>query len=343
MSFGFPSAFLLFIPLILYFVLDLTKKKRNQAIVFSSLLLFGKKGVANWRTKTLFIPQLLFFLSLILGIIALAAPQKVTETLQRPKEGIAIELVFDRSSSMETVLLEGIKPQKRLLSAQKAVTAFVFGDEKEGLGGRPNDLVGLITFARYPDTLYPLSVSHTALRPIVESIETSMGNENEDGTNIGDAVALAAARLKESSQREDYKALSQVIILLTDGENNVGEQTPLEAAQLAKEWGIRIYCIYFGGRGYIDYQGQKFPVMNYAAGFQELQEMATLTGGEAYGVESGAQLLEVYKEIDELEKSPFEVSSLTQKQDYYRPFLWSSLLSFMLSLGLSFTLYRRSL
>ena len=342
MSFASPYAFLLLIPLCLYLVFALFRKKRRPKTVFSSISFFGETPPASFRTKTAFIPKLLFVMALLFGIIAAAGPQKVTESVERPKEGIAVELVFDRSSSMETVLLESLPPQKRLASAKDAVKAFVFGDEKEGLQGRPNDLIGLIVFARYADTVYPLSVSHEALGPIIDSIETPLGSETEDGTNIGDALALAAARLKAFDEDADFKIDSRVVVLLTDGENNVGEKTPFEAAELAKEWGIRVYCIFFGGRGYIDYYGQKFPVFSHPTGFSDLTAISEMTGGQAFRADSAGELLEVYKEIDRLEKTAFEVSSLTQTEERYRPFLTAAVVLFFVSMFSALTVYGRN-
>lgn len=341
MNFAFPYAFLFLIPLCLYLIGDRWLAQKKPEIPFSSLGLFGDRSQRTWRTVTLFLPKLFFFLSLLFGIIALAGPQKVTESVGRPKEGIAIELVLDRSSSMETVLLESLPPRKRIVSAKEAIGSFVFGNDDAGLGGRPNDLIGLIAFARYADTVYPLSVSHESLRPIIDSIQTPLGSESEDGTNIGDALTLAAARLKTAEERSDYKAVSRVIILLTDGENNVGEKTPEEAAALAKEWGIRIYGIFFGGRGYINYYGQRFPVLNNPAGFQELMRIAESTGGQAFRVRNAEELLSVYSEIDTLEKTPFEISSIARTEERYRPFLTASVLLLFLSVILTLTVYRR--
>lgn len=342
MSFAFPYAFLLLIPLCCYPVFAFFYRKRRPETVFSSVSFFGEKPPATFRTKTAFIPKLLFAAALLSGIVAAAGPQKVTEAVERPKEGIAVELVFDRSSSMETVLLESLPPQKRLAAAKDALKAFVFGDEKEGLPGRPNDLIGLIVFARYADTVYPLSVSHEALQPIIDSVETPLGSETEDGTNIGDALALAAARLKAFDEEADFKIDSRVVVLLTDGENNVGEKTPLEAAELAKEWGIRVYCIFFGGRGYIDYYGQKFPVFSHPAGFPDLTAIAEMTGGQAFRADSAGELLEIYKEIDRLEKTAFEVSSLTRTEERYRPFLTAAVALFFVSAVSALTVYGRN-
>lgn len=341
MSFAFPYAFLFLIPLCGYFAADFLAARRRPGIPFPSLLFFGEAPPVTWRSRTAFIPKTLLLISLFFGIIALAGPQKVTESVDRPREGIAIELVLDRSSSMETVLLESLPPQKRIVSAKKAIHSFVFGDEKAGLAGRPNDMIGLITFARYADTVYPLSVSHESLKPVIDALQTPLGSESEDGTNIGDALALAAARLKTAGEKEDYKVSSRVIILLTDGENNVGEKTPEEAARLAKEWGIRIYAVFFGGRGYINYYGQRFPVLNNPDGFLNLTEISEATGGRAFRVKDADELLSVYAEIDRLEKTSFEVSSLTQTEDHYRPFLTVAVLLLFASVAAALTVYRR--
>lgn len=341
MSFAFPYAFLFLIPLCGYLVADFLTVRKRPVIPFSALLFFGDTPPVTWRSRTAFIPKWLMLIALLFGLVALAGPQKVTESVDRPREGIAIELVLDRSSSMETVLLESLPPQKRIVSAKKAIQSFVFGDEKAGLTGRPNDMIGLITFARYADTVYPLSVSHESLKPVIEALQTPLGSESEDGTNIGDALALAAARLKTAGEKEDYKAAGRVIILLTDGENNVGERTPEEAARLAKEWGIRIYAVFFGGRGYINYYGQRFPVLNNPDGFRNLTDIAESTGGRAFRVKDAEELLAVYAEIDRLEKTPFAVSSLTQTEEHYRPFLTVSVLLLFASVAAALTVYRR--
>lgn len=338
MSFALPYAFLFFIPLCFFALTE--RRRKKSSIAFSSLQFFGEKPPKSWRVRTLFVPKLLFYLSLSAATVALAGPQKVMQATERPKEGIAIELVLDRSSSMETVLLESLPPQKRMTSAKRAIEAFVFGDESSGLSGRANDLVGLITFARYADTVYPLSVSHEALRPILESIQTPIGSEDEDGTNIGDALALAAARLRTAGERADYRAVSRVIVLLTDGENNVGEKTPQEAALLASEWGIRIYSVFFGGRGYIQYYGQRYPVLNNPVGFQDLMQISESTGGKAFRVRNAEELLAVYREIDQLEKTPFEVSLLIKAQEQYRPFLIAAVCLLFLSVFTALTVYR---
>ena len=139
-----------------------------------------------------------------------------------------------------------------------------------------------------------------------------------------------------------FKIDSRVVILLTDGENNVGEKTPFEAAELAKEWGIRVYCIFFGGRGYIDYYGQKFPVFSHPTGFSDLTAISEMTGGQAFRADSALELLEVYKEIDRLEKTAFEVSSLTQTEERYRPFLTAAVVLFFVSMFSALTVYGRN-
>jgi Ca-activated chloride channel family protein len=221
-------------------------------------------------------------------------------------EGIAIQLLVDVSSSMDmsTKSATGEKVSRMEL-AKEIVEEFVAGDG-DTLAGRPHDLIGLITFARYADTRSPLTFGHEALLQIVRNLEIQE-RPNEDGTAYGDALAIAAARLKnleELKHRKDLVDLdaikSRVIILLTDGENNSGAHLPIESAGLAKAWGCRIYSISFG---------ESFQAIDKASTFEMLtpsekilEHISQETGGlfrKAYGYES---LRLVYEEIDQLER-----------------------------------------
>jgi Ca-activated chloride channel family protein len=253
-------------------------------------------------------------------------------------EGIAIQLLVDVSSSMDmnTKSATGQKVSRMEL-AKEIVEKFVAGDG-ETLAGRPHDLIGLITFARYADTRSPLTFGHEALLQIVRNLEIQE-RPNEDGTAYGDALAIAAARLKnleELKHRKDLVDLdaikSRVIILLTDGENNSGAHLPIESAGLAKAWGCRIYSISFG---------ESFQAINEASIIETLtpsekilEHISQETGGlfrKAYGYES---LRLVYEEIDQLERTEITL----RQAEHLASFTWLSAAIALTALTLSLIL-----
>ena len=184
-------------------------------------------------------------LAVALLIVACAGPQMERQVGEETRQGIAIELLIDLSSSMDQSLAsEGGKALSRLAGAKRVVEQFV--------RHRVDDLIGLITFARYADTLSPLTMGHDALVEIVHGLVVQE-RPDEDGTAYGDALALACARLDQLDKCQTAERIasadpsaaihSKVVVLLTDGENNCGLHLPEEAAGLAKKWGIRVYAI----------------------------------------------------------------------------------------------------
>ena len=303
----------------------------------------------TWKMSISWLPQALQYTSLLLLIIALARPQMETENIQEKSEGIAIQLVVDISSSMDINIDFGGKKTTRLEVAKQVINEFVTGNDS-GLNGRPNDLIGVITFARFADTVCPLTLGHDALIDITSNL-TVNDRQNEDGTAYGDATTLAAARLKIlesaesdiSDQMQDVK--SKIIILLTDGENNCGRHLPLEASAFAKEWGIKVYTISLGEKRddvVRVVSGKKIMVAaDLNAMDQLLSKMADTTGGifrTAYDYDS---LQAVYNEIDHLEKSKVKTSSFSDYKDYYVYIVLSSLICAVLEIVLSTTLLRR--
>lgn len=222
MTFALPGLLLL-LPLAL---LALRKKRRFRAIEVSSLR--GWQAVGNsWRIKWLGRMRWVRAAVVALLIIALAAPEIDRPVEEVVRQGIAIEMLVDISSSMESSIEgEGPKKLNRMEAAKKEVESFV--------QSRSDDLIGLITFARYADTVSPLTFGHKALLQLVGEIEIQ-NRPNEDGTAYGDALALACAQLEQMSQwqRENQPLAaikSRIVVLLTDGENNCGLHLPQEAA-----------------------------------------------------------------------------------------------------------------
>ena len=288
------------------------------------------------RARYLWIIVYLRQLSVLAVLIALAGPQAPASFDREVNEGIAIQLLVDVSSSMD-MTAKSATGQKvsRMELAKEIVEEFVAGDG-DILTGRPHDLIGLITFARYADTRSPLTFGHEALLQIVRNLEIQQ-RPNEDGTAYGDALAIAAARLKNLEELKHRKDLidldaikSRVIILLTDGENNSGAHLPIESAGLAKAWGCRIYSISFG---------ESFQAINEASIIETLtpsekilEHISQETGGlfrKAYGYES---LRLVYEEIDQLERTEITL----RQAEHLASFTWlpAAIALIALTLGL---------
>lgn len=304
------------------------------------------------RQRLGFVPSLLRVLALVLLVIALARPQQGLEQVREVNQGIAIEMVLDRSSSMgQEMEFEGAT-LNRLDVVKNVFERFVQGDGGK-LRGRPSDLVGMVSFARYAETVCPLTLAHDALPRFLETVRLARPRTEEDGTSIGDAVALAAARLKtvektlekQAPDRADrYEIKSKVIILLTDGDQTSGKREPLEGAKIAEQWGIRIYAIAVGGSGYATVNTflgpQRIPVGSNVD-FNTLEQIAESTGGRAYKAEDAAALQRVYAEIDELEESEIESVRYVDYRELYLPWALAAFVLVGLELVLSQTVYRR--
>ena len=214
--------------------------KRNRGVIRFSALSLLPQGT-SWRARTAWVPPALLALSAIMLSVALAGPRLPDAKQKIRKEGIAIMMVMDISSSMMALdLSKGDDKKTRLDAVKETFDGFVTG--KGELKGRPDDAIGLVTFAGFADSRCPLTLDHSVLRNITSEVEI-VGERREDGTAIGDGLGLAVLRLKES------EAKSKVAILLTDGVSNRGEETPMGAAELAKEYGIKVYTIGAGTTG----------------------------------------------------------------------------------------------
>lgn len=350
MHFETPWSFLLLllIPFLLWF-----KKKggKGSAIRFSSTSNAAKAG-RSLRQKLSFLPLVLRTLALIFLIIALARPQTGTEEIREVSQGIAIEMVLDRSGSMGAEMEYGGNRMNRLEVVKQVFREFALGNGSD-LPGRPNDLIGMISFARYPDTICPLTLAHGALSPFLESVKLVKTRE-EDGTAIGDALALAAARLKNAhesleKQRQDstkvYKIKSKAIILLSDGENNSGKRDPLQAAELAKRWGIKVYTIAIGGGEAITSRRGLFGIFKVLQGpgvdTDTLEKIAEKTGGFFRKAEDAKSLREIYEEIDKMEKSEIESIRFVDYKEAFLVFAILSLAFLSMEIILHATLFRK--
>jgi Ca-activated chloride channel family protein len=339
MSFQFqaPYAFgaLALIVLLVYFDL---KKKRRGALRFSSTALLTALPVSR-RVRYVRLPLVLRSLALVMLVTALARPQRGQDPVRNITKGIAIQMVLDRSGSMRTSMPYNGEMVSRFNVVKSVFTKFVEGDG-EKLGGRPDDLIGVITFAGYADTISPLTHSHDALESLLEQLDI-VSDIGKDGTAIGDAIALGAARLKTAEEEMEFagkmgdvfQIKSKIMILLTDGEQNAGTRSPEQAAALAQEWGIKIYTI-----GIVPDIGES----SYTLGSSELlARIAESTGGIFRVASDDFSLQAVYEEIDRLEKTEIESIQYLTYKEYFFPFLLAALGLLIVELAVSRTLLRR--
>jgi len=356
-----PWAFLLFLllPVLAYSALN---KKHSAAVKFPSLVDIRNCHL-SWRLRLRPLLKAARLMCLVLLIVALARPRKGTVISEISTEGVAIEAVVDRSGSMQAEMDFGEK-LNRLEVVKKVLADFIQGSEK-GLTGRSSDLVGLITFARYADTVCPLVLSHNVLLEFLKKTEI-VKLQSEDGTAIGDAIALAAARLKkaeeeierrnaqlrylqlEQSDNEEqagFKIKSKAIVLLTDGRNNVGEYNPLAAAELAKEWGIKIYTIGIGSAQAfttIEMLGRTYKMpARQVLDEGLLKEMAEKTGGFYSRADDVEALRNIVKKIDQLEKTNVKSIQYTQYAERYGFLTLSALVLLTLEILAGCTVFRK--
>ena len=350
---------LLVLPVLAYVAMC---KKRTAAVRFPSLADLRNCHL-SWRLRLRPLLKAARLLTLGLLIVALARPRKGTVLSEISTEGVAIEAVVDRSGSMRTEMDFGGK-LNRLEVVKKVLADFIQGDDDK-LTGRSSDLVGLVTFARYADTVCPLVLSHNVLIEFLKKTEIAQ-MRSEDGTAIGDAIALAAARLKKAEEeirrrdaqlagsglrgsdnveRAGFKIKSKAIVLLTDGRNNAGEYHPLDAAKLAAEWGIKIYTIGIGSaQAYTTIQtimgSYRIPTS------QDLDEgllkaIAEKTGGFYSRADDTEALRSIVKKIDELEKTHVKSIQYTQYAERFGPLTISALILLALEMLAGCTVFRK--
>lgn len=216
----------------------------------------------------------------------------------------------------------------RLEAAKKVAMEFI--------SGREHDRMGLVVFAGEAFTQCPLTTDRAVLLNLFKDIRTGL---IEDGTAIGNGLATAVARLRDS------QALSRVIILLTDGENNRGEVAPLTAAEIAKTYGIRVYTIGVGSIGTAPYPvqtpfGTQVQNMEVKIDEEMLRQISAITEGRYFRATSNMKLAEIYQEIDQLEKSRIDIKEYSRRSEEFMPFALAGLLTLLLALFLKITLFR---
>ena len=285
----------------------------------------------SWRVKLAWIPEALMLCGVCLAIIALARPRMGREQVVIDSEGIAMEIVVDKSGSMQAMdfQIDGTSVD-RLTAIKSVASDFITGDldelnddfGKNSLFGRASDLIGLISFAGYADAVTPPTLDHTFLLAQLENTRI-VNQRSEDGTAIGDAISLAIEKLGSLDQTRKSKVTSKVIILMTDGENTAGEFDPLAAAELAKTMGVKVYTIGVGTKG-----RAPFPTRHPFTGERTMQWMqvnidettlkkiANLTGGEYFRATNTNSLKAIYEAIDSMEKTKIESHRFTDYREF---------------------------
>jgi Ca-activated chloride channel family protein len=312
------------IPLLVYF--RIRREKREPALRFPEIATLSALVPSLWA-RLAWLPFALRMVALALLVVALARPQKGAAGEEIVSEGVDIMLILDVSSSM---LAEDFRPNNRLHVAKEVVADFI---QRRG-----SDRLGMVVFARQALTKTPLTLDHDILQTQLESV--AIGSI-PDGTAIGNAIASAVNRIKNSD------AKSKLMILLTDGENTAGEIDPLTASRLAKTFGIKIYTVGVGRGGLVPYPfrdpvyGVVYQNVEIPIDEENLTRIAETTGGRFFRARDAESLKAVYEEIDSLERTEIEQVRYVRYTELAPRFMTAALAFLVLELGLARTRLRR--
>jgi Ca-activated chloride channel homolog len=324
-TFADPGFFflLLLLPLVIFWYVRYNKKQQASLKV-SSLEALEKLPV-SWKVKLRPLLFILRCLVYVLLIVALARPQSSNVREEINSNGIDIMLAIDVSGSM---LAEDFQPN-RIEAAKNVAMNFI--------DHRPDDRIGLVIFAGQSFTECPLTIDHAFLKEQVEKVRSGL---MEDGTAIGDGLATCVERLAKS------KGKSKVVILLTDGVNNMGLIDPLTALEIAKTYHVRVFTIGVGTHGTAPYpmplpgggtQLQSMPVQIDEA---LLQKIASETGGEYFRATDNQSLQHIYNSIDKMVKTKVEVSTYTRYADLFFPLALIAIVLLFIEITLRYTVFK---
>ena len=326
MFFEYPKLLWLeLLPLLLVFhYIYLEWRQRAPHLRVSSIVPWKKSGATVFSVIR-HLPFVLRTLALSMIILAIARPRSSGEIEKVESEGIDIMLAMDVSTSM---LARDFTPDR--LSAAKDIAI-------EFIAQRPYDRIGIVVFAGESFTQCPMTTDRATLINLMKEIQTDL---IEDGTAIGNGLATAVARMKDSD------AKSRVVILLTDGVNNSGEITPQMAAQIAMTYGVRVYTIGVGAKGLAPY-----PVMTpWGVDIQKIQveidedllkEIAQTTGGQYFRATDNTKLMEIYSEINKMETVRTTVDSFPVYKELFGRYALVALAALLLEFLLKVFVLRR--
>ena len=325
MFFEYPKLlFLLLIPILLvgrYLYIELKDRRPHVRVSSLDAWKAGGRSVLEWVRH---LPFLLRIAALSLIIVAIARPRSSTQMERVDTEGIDIVFAMDVSTSM---LARDFQPDR--LSAAKDIAI-------EFIAQRPSDRMGIVVFAGESYTQCPLTTDRATLINLMKEVQTDL---IEDGTAIGNGLATAVARMKDSD------AKSRVIILLTDGVNNMGEIDPGMASEIAKTYGIRVYTIGVGANGEAPYPVQTpwgIELRNIPVEIDEplLKNIADNTGGRYFRATDNTKLSEIYAEIGQMEKTRTTVDSFPVYKDLFKGYALAALVCLLLELLIAALLRR---
>ncbi|MDT8447099.1 MAG: VWA domain-containing protein [bacterium] len=332
-----PSALVFFLVYLVFFLWHF-KHKGGAALLVPDLGGLVKGSVSPRVMAANLLPWLRLVCVALIAV-ALSQPRVGETAVTTEQEGVAILMIMDRSSSMLDPMVFRGQETERLEVVKKVFEEFVLGDGSQ-LKGRPGDRIGLITFAGFAEEISPLTLDHQSLVHFARTVQVAQ--RFEDGTMIGDALEQATLRMiayQGLLKRQGHDQLdlrSKVMILLTDGQQSQGGVDPLEAAQMAKQNGIRLYSIAIVGnqRSAFGGLGSFFRLNNPFLDTSLIEEAARMTGGGFFKADTGESLVQVYQKIDELEKTKFEEKRVVYKERF-ASFLVPALVLLLLELALS--------
>ena len=326
MFFEYPGLlWLLAIPVLMVLHYIYLEKAGRHPHMRVSVAVPWKKSGPTLMNLLRHVPFLLRIFALVMIVLAIARPRSSEEFSKVDTEGIDIVLAMDVSTSM---LARDFTPDR--VSASKDIAI-------EFISQRPSDRMGIVVFAGESFTQCPLTTDRATLINLMKEVETGL---IEDGTAIGNGLATAVARMKDSD------AKSRVVILLTDGVNNCGEVSPKMAAEIAKTYGIRVYTIGVGKEGMAPYPVMTpwgVQVQNMKVEIDEalLKEIAESTGGRYFRATDNTKLAEIYSEINKMEKAKTSVDTFPVYEELFGTYVFWALLALMLELLLNWFVIRR--
>lgn len=318
--------FLLLLPVFLVaYYIYLERSDKNPHMRVSTSVPWKRAG-SKIKSVLRHVPFALKLIALILMILAIARPRTKDKSVEVDTTGIDIVLAMDVSTSML-----GMDMQPNRFEASKDLaTKFI--------SQRTSDRMGLVVFAGESYTQCPLTTDRSTLISLVSEVEMM---QIEDGTAIGNGLATAVARIRESD------AKSKVVILITDGANNAGSVAPLTAAELAYKYGIKVYTIGVGKEGRVPYQKYD-PFFGYTVQYAEsdldeglLKEIAEITGGNYFRATDNTSLAQIYSEINEMEKIQISSSTVVAYEEKFQIFLLWAIIALLLSKILNWFVIRR--
>ena len=327
--FQFEDPWLLLFMLMLPYMALKGKKKQQATINYSSIGTLQSIRTAQVDFFSA-LPLILRILSVMFLILALARPQEGHKSQEILSVGVDIMLALDTSGSMQALdFIKNEKRDTRLAMVKDVVSKFI--------ENRPNDRIGMVVFGSEAYTQCPLTLDQGILQSFLSKLDIGMAG---DSTAIGSAVGIAVKRLK------DLESDSKVIILLTDGRNNAGSLPPVQAAQTAKAFGIKIHTIGVGTHGKAPFLvnsifGQRYVYQEVDIDENTLKEISNLTGGQYFRATDLESLKSIYKQIDQMEKSEVKVLDHSEYTELFHYFLIPGILLLLTEIILSNSILRR--